>query len=61
MAGKFNEDDDEYLELLGQYERYLQQSPGAYEDFDEWMEITYGNSKRKALKRNVRRNKDSDG
>ena len=59
MGGRFDADDDEYLELLSQYERYVQQSPGTYEDFDEWLEITYGNSRRKALKRNVRRGKEN--
>lgn len=58
MGGRFDQDDDEYLELLSQYERYVQQSPGTYEDFDEWLEITYGSSRRKALKRNVRRPRD---
>lgn len=60
MSSRFDADDDEYLELLAEYERYIQHSPGAYEDFDDWMEIEYGNSRRKALKRNARRHKDKD-
>lgn len=60
MAGRFNEDDDEYLEFLAEYERYVQKSVGTYEDFDEWFEIEYGRSKRKALKRNNKRTKERD-
>lgn len=60
MSSRFDADDDEYLELLAEYERYIQQSPGAYEDFDDWLEMEYGNSRRKALKRNTRRHKEKD-
>lgn len=55
MPSYFDADDDEYLELLAEYERYIQKSHGAYEDFDEWLEIEYGSSRRKALKRNTRK------
>lgn len=60
MSSRFDPDDDEYLELLAEYERYIQKSPGAYEDFDDWLEIEYGNQRRKVLKRNVRRSRDRD-
>lgn len=60
MSSRFDADDDEYLQLLAEYERYIQKSPGAYEDFDEWLEIEYGNHRKKALKRNVRKYKDKD-
>jgi len=51
----FDETDDEYIELIQEYERYIKMSPGAYEDFDEWLEIEYGQSKSKALKKNGKR------
>jgi hypothetical protein len=59
MGARYDQDDDEYLELLAEYERYVQKSHGAYEDFDEWLEIEYGNMKKKALKRNTRRGKEA--
>lgn len=59
MAGRFDHEDDEYLELLAEYERYIQKSHGTYEDFDEWLEIEYRNMKRKALKRNPRKARDN--
>lgn len=60
MGRGFDADDDEYLELLSEYERYVQHSSGMYEDFDEWLEVTYGSSKKKAIKRPNRRSKDKD-
>ena len=60
MSSRFDADDDEYLKLLAEYERYIQHSPGTYEDFDDWLEVEYGNSRRKALKRNVRKGRDKD-
>lgn len=55
MGTYFDETDDEYIELIQEYERYIKMSPGAYEDFDEWLEIEYGQSKSKALKKNGKR------
>jgi hypothetical protein len=49
MPSQFDADDEDYLKLLAQYERYIQASPGTYEDFDEWLEIEYGSSRRKAI------------
>lgn len=60
MGRGFDADDDEYIELLGEYERYVQQSTGTYEDFDEWLELTYGSSRKKAIKRPNRRSRDKD-
>jgi hypothetical protein len=60
MSGRFDQDDDEYLELLAEYERYVQKSVGTYEDFDEWFEIEYGRIRKKALKRNTRRGRERD-
>jgi hypothetical protein len=60
MASRFDADDEEYLKLLAEYERYVQKSTGTYEDFDEWLEIEYGNSRRKAIKRNTRKSRDKD-
>lgn len=50
-------EDDEYVELLAEYERYIRMSPGAYEDFDEWLEIEYGSHKAKVYKPNRRSKK----
>lgn len=60
MATHFDPDDEEYLQLLAEYERYMQHSPGAYEDFDDWLELEYGTSRKKALKRNTRFRKEKD-
>lgn len=55
MPYQFDEDDLEYVELLKEYERYIRDTPGAYEDFDEWLEIEYGQSKKKAIRRPKRK------
>jgi hypothetical protein len=34
-------------------------TPEKYVDFDEWLEIEYGNMRKKALKRHTRRGKDA--
>jgi len=60
-ASRFNEDDDEYVELLQEYERYMRSTPGAYEDFEDWLDLTYGDGrKKKFIKRSPRRTKDED-
>ena len=58
MGRSFDQDDDEYIELLSEYERYVKSSPGAYEDFDDWLEVEYGQSKKKVIKRTRRRDKE---
>lgn len=60
MGRHFDEDDEEYIELLKEYERYIRDTPGAYEDFDEWLEIEYGDSKRKTHKRSSRKHKSRE-
>lgn len=50
MGNRFNEDDQEYLELLSEYERYIRDTPGAYEDFDEWLELEHSGSRKKTYK-----------
>lgn len=55
MGSYFDETDEEYIELLAEYERYIKTSPGAYEDFDDWLEIEYGRSKSKTHKKNNKR------
>ena len=60
-ASRFDEDDDEYLELLAEYERYIRMSPGAYEDFEDWLDLAYGDGrKKKAIKRSRRRTREED-
>jgi len=46
MGRQFDEDDDEYVELIKEYERYIRDTPGAYEDFDEWLELEYYGTKK---------------
>jgi hypothetical protein len=58
MGRSFDEDDDEYIELLSLYERYVKSSPGAYEDFDDWMDIEFGSSKKRVYKRPNRGGKE---
>lgn len=60
MGRKFNEDDDEYMELLSEYERYIRETPGAYEDFDEWLEVEYGTSRKKVIKRSRPSKREKD-
>ena len=60
MPSRFDENNEEYLSLLSQYERYVQQSVGTYEDFDDWLEMSYGSSRKKALKRSTKNHKDKD-
>ena len=52
---KFNADDEEYTRMLEQYERYVQNSKGICDDFDEWLETEYGLSRRKVIKRSIRK------
>jgi len=58
MGRAFDQDDDEYIELLSEYERYVKSSPGAYEDFDDWLELEYGQSKKKVIKRTRRKERE---
>ena len=46
MGRHFDEDDEEYVELLKEYERYIRSTPGAYEDFDEWLELEHDGTKK---------------
>jgi len=57
--GKNNYDysDDETIELVKEYERYLREHPGSLEDFDEWLEASYGHNKsrgKKVIKKSYR-------
>jgi len=51
MGSYFDETDEEYIELLHEYERYIKNSPGAYEDFDDWLDMEYGKAKSKTHKK----------
>jgi len=57
VSGKKYDDDIEYNELITEYERYIKMTPGAYEDFDEWLEVEYGASKSKVRKPSPKRSK----
>ena len=47
---RFDEEDDELIGLIKQYEKYVISNPGEVEDFDEWLESQYGKSKSKVMK-----------
>ncbi|MEB3192519.1 MAG: hypothetical protein VKL42_19415 [Snowella sp.] len=47
---KFDEEDDELIGLMKEYEKYAKSSHGDVEDFDEWLEEEYGKSKSKVMK-----------
>lgn len=60
MPNQLYEDDEEYVELTKEYERYMRGNPGSYEDFDEWFEIEYGQSRKKTVKHpRKKRSKDN--
>jgi len=62
MGRQFDEDDEEYVELIKEYERYIRDTPGTYEDFDEWLELEhYGTKKGKKIhKKSTKRRKGID-
>lgn len=47
---KFDEENDELVGLIKQYEKYVIGQLGEVEDFDDWLESEYGNSKSKVMK-----------
>jgi hypothetical protein len=47
---RFDEEDDEIVDLLKQYERHIISDRTENRDFDEWLEDEYGTSKKKAMK-----------
>ena len=47
---RFDEEDEELVGLVREYEKYAKSSPGSVEDFDEWLEMEYGKSKSKVMK-----------
>lgn len=55
MGRQFDEDDEEYIELLKEYEKYVRDTRGAIDDFDDWLEYEYGANKKK---KNVMRKSD---
>ena len=58
---RFNEEDEELVSLIKEYEKYVRSTPGNVEDFDEWLELQYGKSKSKVMKpSNVKINRHTD-
>lgn len=57
---RFDEEDEEYVELVKEYERYIKGHADDPEDFAEWLEENYGESRKRVLKpkRNNRHPKD---
>jgi len=47
---RFNEEDEELVSLIKEYEKYVRSTLGNVEDFDEWLELQYGKSKSKVMK-----------
>jgi hypothetical protein len=58
---KFDEEDDEYVELVKEYERFIKDHPGYRADFYDWLDDNYGDSRKRVLKpkRATRRNKET--
>lgn len=50
IVRRFDEEDDELVGLVKEYEKYAKSSHGDVEDFDEWLEMEYGKSKSKVIK-----------
>lgn len=49
---RFDEEDDEIVDLIKEYEKFIIANRGETRDFDEWLEDEYGNSRKKAMKPN---------
>lgn len=47
---RFDEENEELVSLVREYEKYAKSSHGDVEDFDEWLELEYGKSKSKVMK-----------
>ena len=47
---KFDEEDDELIDLLKEYERYVRTCSGEVQDFDEWVQDAYGRNRSKVMK-----------
>ena len=47
---RFDDQNEDYLELIKEYERYVIEHQGVIEDFDEWLELEYGQSRSKLSK-----------
>lgn len=47
---RFDEEDNELIDMMREYEKYARSSHGEIEDFDEWLETEYGKSKSKVMK-----------
>ena len=51
----FDEEDDELVDFLREYERYARSATGPIDHFDDWLEDNYGNSRKKVLKPSKKR------
>lgn len=49
---RFNEEDDEIIDLIKEYEKFIIENRGETRDFDEWLEDEYGESRKKVMKPN---------
>ena len=47
---RFNEEDEELVSLIKEYEKYVRSTLGNVEDFDEWLELQYGKSRSTVMK-----------
>lgn len=47
---KFDEEDEEYVELIKEYERFIKDHPGYRVDFYDWLDDNYGDSRKRVLK-----------
>lgn len=56
---RFDEEDDELLSYIKEYERFIKDNRNDLRDFDEWFEDEYGDSKKKVMKPSKRGRADS--
>lgn len=56
---RFDEEDDELLSYIKEYERFIKDNRNDLRDFDEWFEDEYGGSKKKVMKPSKRGRADS--
>lgn len=47
---RFDEEDEEYVELVKEYERFIRDHRYDRVDFDEWLEDYYGESRKRVIK-----------
>ena len=57
---RFDGEDEEIVDFLREYERYARNTTGSVDDFSDWLEDNYGNSRKKTIN-SPKRRKAGDG